>query len=130
MGEYMNGDAPGQGYGRGGRGRRRVRRQIRPDARYWCYAPVCGGDTTAGTVFITPAEIELLRLIDLIGMKQEEAAAAMGVSRKTVWRDLHEARRKLADALIHGRTIEISGCSERGGDECRSTWESPDGEPR
>jgi len=79
-------------------------------------------------VFITPAEIELLRLIDLMGMKQEEAAAVMGVSRKTVWRDLHETRRKLADALIHGRTIEIAGCSGKGGDECTSTWESPDDE--
>jgi hypothetical protein len=55
-------------------------------------------------------EIELLRLVDLEGFEQEEAASTLGVSRRTVWRDLHEARRKVADALINGKNINMEGC--------------------
>jgi predicted DNA-binding protein (UPF0251 family) len=58
---------------------------------------------------ISIEEVEALRLIDLLGMSQEEAAASMGVSRKTLWRDLTSARRKLVEALINGWGIQISG---------------------
>ena len=51
-------------------------------------------------ITLNPDEIELLRLIDLEDLEQEEAAEKLGVSRKTAWRDLHEARRKIADALV------------------------------
>ena len=40
------------------------------------------------------------------------------ISRKTLWRDLHEARRKVADALVHGKTIRIVGCGRRGEEGC------------
>jgi Predicted DNA-binding proteins len=62
------------------------------------------------SVLLLPEEIELLRLVDLEGLEQEEAAATLGVSRRTAWRDLHEARRKVADALIHGKNIDMKGC--------------------
>jgi hypothetical protein len=42
-------------------------------------------------------------------MTQQEAAANMGVSRKTLWVDLKKARRKVAHALIHGHPICIAG---------------------
>lgn len=54
-------------------------------------------------------ELEALRLVDLMGLTQEQAAMMMGVSRKTLWRDLTAARRKLVEALINGRAIQISG---------------------
>jgi hypothetical protein len=54
-------------------------------------------------------EVEALRLVDLLGMAHEEAAGMMGVSRKTLWRDLTSARRKLVEALINGWAIQISG---------------------
>jgi predicted DNA-binding protein (UPF0251 family) len=62
------------------------------------------------SVVLLPEEIELLRLVDLEGLEQEEAAATLGVSRRTAWRDLHEARRKVADALINGKNIDMKGC--------------------
>jgi predicted DNA-binding protein (UPF0251 family) len=65
-----------------------------------------------------PEEIELIRLIDLEGLEQEEAAARLGVSRKTAWSDLHEARRKIADALVHGKGIEMSGCTKAAEGRC------------
>jgi len=53
------------------------------------------------------AELEALRLADLEGISQEEAGIRMGVSRGTIWRLLHRARRKIAQALIEGRRIQI-----------------------
>ncbi len=54
-------------------------------------------------------EVEALRLVDLIGLPHDEAAARMGVSRKTLWRDLTAARRRLVEALVNGWAIQIAG---------------------
>ena len=59
-----------------------------------------------------------IRLIDLDGLEQEEAAEKLGVSRKTAWRDLHEARRKIADALVNGKGIEMAGCQKAAEGRC------------
>jgi predicted DNA-binding protein (UPF0251 family) len=107
----MNGQPFGRGYGRG-RGRRRAERICEPGFRYRCFAPVCRNGPPAGSVTLRPDEVEVLRLVDLQGLTQEEAATALGVSRKTVWRDLHAARQKVTDALVHGKVIEIAGCED------------------
>lgn len=54
-------------------------------------------------------EVEALRLVDLEGFSQEEAAAGLGVSRQTVGRILEQARRKVADALVNGKAVLIGG---------------------
>lgn len=59
-------------------------------------------------IFIEPAELEALRLVDLEGLSQEEAGVRMGVSRGTIWRLLHRARKKIAQAITEGRRINIS----------------------
>jgi len=64
--------------------------------------------TYAAPILIEPAEIEVLRLVDLEGMSQEEAGEKMGVSRGTVWRLLQNARRKTAQALSEGRALHIT----------------------
>jgi hypothetical protein len=84
-----------------------------PEGPLRCYAPQCNTVEEEETVTILPEELELLKLVDLNGLGQEEASAVIGVSRRTVWKDLHEARRKVADALIHGKRIEIAGCEQR-----------------
>ena len=63
------------------------------------------------TVILTLEELEAIRLVDLEGMYQEEAALEMGVSRKTLWNDLKSGRRKIAEALINGWAIRIEGGS-------------------
>jgi len=63
-------------------------------------------------IFIEPAEIEALRLVDLEGLSQEEAGEKMGVSRGTVWRLVQSARKKTAQALSEGRTLSIMSTSE------------------
>ena len=90
------------------RGRPRVRRMIAGNSECRCYKPCCREMEGQG-ILLQPEEIELIRLIDLEGLEQEEAAERLGVSRKTAWRDIHEARRKIADALTHGKTIRIEG---------------------
>jgi uncharacterized protein len=64
--------------------------------------------TSAVPIFIEPAEIEALRLVDLEGLSQEEAGERMGVSRGTVWRLLQSARTKIARALTEGRQLQIN----------------------
>jgi len=55
--------------------------------------------------------LEAIRLVDLEGMEQEQAARIMGVSRRAFWGDLQAARRGIADALVGGKAIKIEGGS-------------------
>ncbi|MGO3017787.1 MAG: DUF134 domain-containing protein [Anaerococcus sp.] len=54
-------------------------------------------------------EYEAIRLIDLEGFSQEECALQMDVSRPTVQRIYTEARKKMAESLINGKTLIIDG---------------------
>ena len=60
-------------------------------------------------VLITIDEIEAIRLADLEGMEQGDAAERMNVSRGTFQRILYSARQKTADALVCGKAIRIEG---------------------
>lgn len=54
-------------------------------------------------------EYEGLRLADLEGLYQEDAAGKMGVSRQTFGRIIESAHRKVADALVNGKALRIEG---------------------
>lgn len=54
-------------------------------------------------------EAEALRLADLEGLYHEAAARKMGVSRQTFGRIIEEARRKVADVIIHGKALRLEG---------------------
>ena len=60
-------------------------------------------------VALTLDELEAVRLADLNGLYQENAAPKMGISRSAFARILESARRKLADALIHGKCLRLEG---------------------
>lgn len=60
-------------------------------------------------VTISVDELEALRLKDLQGLEQEEAAREMGVSRQTFQRIQDEAHRKVAEALVAGKALQIDG---------------------
>jgi uncharacterized protein len=65
-------------------------------------------------------ELEALRLADLAGLHQDEAALAMGVSRATLGRILASARAKVAAALVQGFGLRIGGGPvEMSGPGCR-----------
>ena len=63
------------------------------------------------TVDLNFEELEAVRLVDLLELKQEEAAFYMGISRKAFWNDLRSARKKIAMALVYGLGIKIGGGS-------------------
>ena len=100
------------------RGRPRIRRIIEGTGESRCYEPRCCPHEDGIVISLQPEEIELIRLIDLEGLEQEEAAEKLGVSRKTAWRDLHEARRKIADALVNGKGIDMAGCQKAAEGRC------------
>lgn len=61
------------------------------------------------SVFMQYDEYETLRLLDYEGMLQEQAAEKMDVSRPTLTRIYENARKKIAKALIEGKSIQIEG---------------------
>lgn len=54
-------------------------------------------------------ELEALKLKDIEGMHQIDCAIKMNVSRQTFQLIIDEARRKVATALIEGKSIHIDG---------------------
>jgi len=60
-------------------------------------------------VVLTLDEYEALRLADLEGLYQEQAALRMGVSRPTFGRIVKAARHKVAEALVTGKVLRIEG---------------------
>jgi predicted DNA-binding protein (UPF0251 family) len=106
--------------------------------------PRCGLFKPAGVpcssleeIVLTVDEMEAMRLADLEGMYQEQAAQQMNISRQTFGRVIESARRKVAQALCRGQALRIEGgtvevvtmrkfqCSE-----CQHAWELPFGTGR
>jgi predicted DNA-binding protein (UPF0251 family) len=54
-------------------------------------------------------EFEAVRLKDLLGLEQEEAAKKMNISQPTFHRLVLSARKKIADAIVNGKAIKIEG---------------------
>ncbi len=117
----MNRGAGGGG-GRGNRRRGRPRsvRTIESEGIWRCYGPCCSGkeERPRETVTLLPGELEAFRLVDSEGLDQESAAERMQISRRTLWRDIHTARKKVADALSEGKLIIVSDCGLNGQDTC------------
>ncbi len=92
-----------------GRGRGRNPRWVSsvPEATF--FSPDGVPPRSARTIVLTVVEIEAIRLVDLEGLTQGQAAMEMGVSRRTFWNDLMSARRKVAFALVNGCAIRIAG---------------------
>lgn len=58
---------------------------------------------------LTVDEFEAIRLKDLDGLDQEECAKKMNISQPTFHRLVLSARRKIADAIVNGKSIKIEG---------------------
>ena len=79
-------------------------------------------------VQMTVEELEAVRLCDLEGLDQEDAAERMNISRGTLQRVLYSARKRMAEALVLGRRLIIEGgnyeiadreCPQQGCCHCR-----------
>ncbi len=60
-------------------------------------------------VLLTLPGLEVLRLLDLEGLDQQQAAAALHVSRSTVSRMAAAARHAVAEAIVTGKALVIDG---------------------
>jgi predicted DNA-binding protein (UPF0251 family) len=58
-------------------------------------------------VLLLAEELEALRLTDLEGLAQSQAAEQMSVSRSTFQRMLERARRQVTLALVEGRALAL-----------------------
>ncbi len=74
---------------------------------YCQFAPV--GSPRKETIIMTVDEYETLRLMDFLGLQQEECAQRLGVARTTVQAIYNRARKKTAQALIEGKCLHIDG---------------------
>jgi uncharacterized protein len=62
-----------------------------------------------GYIDLKLEEFEAIRLADFVGHDQSSAAKKMRISQQTFSRVLKNARQRLAEALIRGDIIRISG---------------------
>jgi len=54
-------------------------------------------------------ELEAVRLADLEGLYQEDAAKKMNISRQTFGNIINSAHKKIADALLNAKALKIEG---------------------
>ena len=78
-----------------------------PGANY--YRPEGIPSADLEEIIITLDEFEALRLADFECFYQENCAEKMNISRQTFGRIIDSARKKIADALIHGKALRIEG---------------------
>jgi len=99
----------------------------------YCFKPAGIPIRDLTAVILTLDELEAIRLADQQGLYQEEAAKCMNVSRQTFGNIILSAHRKIADALINQKYIQIKGGNimmpERQFlcEDCRHGWSAPPG---
>lgn len=99
--------------------RNRTEKNMRPKkCRHICGEPIATYFKPRGIpmeeldeVILGHDEFEAIRLGDLEGLYQEEAAEKMKVSRQTFGRIIESAHKKIAQALVNGKALKIE--SER-----------------
>jgi predicted DNA-binding protein (UPF0251 family) len=89
--------------------RPRKRRALAQKPRPAIYKPAGIPLDSLPRVALLHEELEALRLADLEGLTQIEAAGRMGVSRSTFQRVVTRARRQVALALVKGNALQIEG---------------------
>jgi predicted DNA-binding protein (UPF0251 family)/predicted Fe-Mo cluster-binding NifX family protein len=87
-------------------------------------------------VYLGMDGFEALRLVDIEGLKHEDAAGKMGISRQTFGRILAGARRTVTEALFYGMALRLDGGNfEMKGQPAREeltlspatcTWDTPE----
>ena len=74
-----------------------------------CFKPICKPLSKLKGVYLTLDEFEAIRLADLDGLKQVDAAKRLKISRPTFSRIVSSARNKIADGLVNIKAIRIEG---------------------
>ena len=82
-------------------------RHIGIDPQIAYFKPVGVPMSNLACIHLSVEELETIRLVECEGLEQEDAAEKMGISRRTLARELKSCRQKIADALLNGKAIEI-----------------------
>lgn len=90
-------------------------RVVCSEPRFTSFSPDCG---KSGDVLLSVDEFEAIRLIDYEKKTHEQSSVVMEISRTTVTEIYETARYKIADAIVNGKKLVISGgnyqmCSRR-----------------
>lgn len=90
-------------------------RRICEEPAYNTFVP--DGLPSDNPVILSVEEYEAIRLIDYLGLTQEECSQQMEVARTTITEMYDSARKKIADCIVNGRILNINGgyyktCSE------------------
>ena len=88
-------------------GRKRKSRNIDVDHSNLSFKPCGIRKDFLETVTIYEDEIEAVRLADLESLYQQECADKMQISRTTFSRLVESARKKIADALLNKKVLEV-----------------------
>ena len=75
------------------------------------FKPIGVSGISLQQVLLSLDEFEASRLADYQGLSHEEAAEEMNISRSTFSRLNEQARKKIADFLVHGKLLTIDGGS-------------------
>ncbi len=100
-------------------------RKVCTEPDYVFFSP--DGIPNSEEISLTYDEFEAVRLVDLMQLTHNEAAEHMEIARTTLTEIYNEARNKIADAIVNGKALAVSGgnyriCgggSEICGDNCR-----------
>ena len=84
------------------------KRNIRCNPAAYYFKPKSIPMSDLEEIFLAPDELEAIRLADLSGLFQEDAALKMNISRATFGRIVSRARNKVAEAILLGKAIRIS----------------------
>ncbi|AOY45267.1 DUF134 domain-containing protein [Vibrio cholerae] len=72
-----------------------------------CFKPNGVPMSQLARVELAPDELEALRLVDQLGLQQQQAALQMQVSRQTLANLVKAARFKVVDCLLHQKALYI-----------------------
>lgn len=102
-------------------------RRICGEPEYIRFSP--DGFAANAIVNMSLDEYEAVRLVDLEQQTHEQAARQMAVSRTTVTEIYESARKKIADSIVNGKQMVISGgnyvvCGTASAERCKSQCEN------
>lgn len=87
--------------------RPRLKRQIKFTPKVTSFKPEMLGEAFFDTVELSLEEAEAIRLKNIKGLDQTQAAKVMNTSQSTFQRILTSAYKKVSQALIEGRNLTI-----------------------
>jgi len=91
----------------GAMARPKIQRRIGCRPAYSCFKPNGVPMSQLTSIELAADELEAMRLVDMNGLSQIEAAKQLGVSRQTLGNIVSRARQKVAQALVTGQAIDL-----------------------